>query len=324
MASGYRHVSYEERCQIEALRNEGLSMAAVARRLGRNVSTISRELGRNSGGRGYRHKQAQGQSEARRREASSVPRKLTAALQELVAGKLRLQWSPEQIAGWLGLEGIVRISFQWIYERIRADREAGGHLYLHLRRQGRRRRRRPAPGEAGRGHIPGRVDISERPAVVEEKSRAGDWEVDTIIGAGHEGALVSVVDRMSKYTLLQAVTRKTASLVGGAVIAMLQPVKSLALTVTADNGKEFAGHRDIAKALEADVYFARPYHSWERGLNEHTNGLVRQYFGKSESLREVDPAKVRRVTDLLNGRPRKVLGYQTPAAVFAEAALAAA
>ena len=177
---------------------------------------------------------------------------------------------------------------------------------------------------AGRGHIPGRVDISERPAVVEEKSRAGDWEVDTIIGAGHEGALVSVVDRMSNYTLLQAVTRKTASLVGGAVIAMLQPVKSLALTVTADHGKEFAGHRDIAKALEADVYFARPYHSWERGLNEHTNGLVRQYFGKSERLREVDPAKVRRVTDLLNGRPRKVLGYRTPAAVFAEAALAAA
>ena len=164
------------------------------------------------------------------------------------------------------------------------------------------------------------MDISERPAVVVEKSRAGDWEVDTIIGAGHEGALVSVVDRMSKYTLLHAVTRKTASLVGGAVIAMLEPVKSLALTVTADNGKELAGHRGIAAALEADVYFARPYHSWERGLNEHTNGLVRQYFGKSESLQEVDPAKVRRVTDLLNGRPRKVLGYQTPAAVFAEAA----
>ena len=150
MASGYRHVSHEERCQIKGLRNVGQSMAAVVRRLGRNVSTISRELGRISGGRGYRHKQAQGQAEARRWEASSVPRKLTAALQELVAGKLRLQWSPEQIAGWLGLEGIVRISFQWIYERIRADREAGGHLYLHLRRQGRRRRRRPAPGEAGR------------------------------------------------------------------------------------------------------------------------------------------------------------------------------
>lgn len=319
MASGYRRLAFEERCQIAALSKEGLSMGAIARRLGRAVSTVSRELARNGAKHGYEAKAAQARAAARRHQSQAVPRKLNAELWTLICQWLQQQWSPEQIAGRLARLGRARISFQWIYQRIRADRAAGGHLYLHLRQRGRRRRRRPAPGEAGRGRIPGRVDISERPAVVEEKSRAGDWEVDTIIGAKHQGVLVSAVDRMSKYTLLQAVPRKTAALVGGALVAMLEPFRALTRTITADNGKEFAGHRRLAEALEADVYFAQPYHSWERGLNEHTNGLVRQYFGKAKSLRGIDPAKVRRVQALLNGRPRKVLGFRTPAEVLAQA-----
>ena len=176
-----------------------------------------------------------------------------------------------------------------------------------------------AQEEEGRGLIPGRVDIAERPAEVEEKSRVGNWEVDTIIGAGHRGVIVSTVDRMSEYTLLQAVENTTKVLVRDHLVAQLGPVTDLVLTITADNGKEFAGHREIAEALGADVYFARPYHSWERGLSEHTNGLVRQYFPKVESLLGIDPAEVRKVADRLNNRSRKALGLRTPAEVFAEA-----
>ena len=324
MANTYRHVSYEERCQIDALKKEGLSLSQIARRLGRSKSTVSREVARNSGGRGYRPKQAEGKAAERRQAASAAPRKLTDSIWEVIVSKLRLQWSPEQIAGWLRVQGIVTVRYQWIYRRIRADREAGGHLYLHLRGKGRKRKVAKAPGEAGRGQIPGRVDISEWPAEVEDKSRVGDWEVDTIIGAGHEGVIVTAVDRMSKFTVLQAVANKTKALVGEALVSLLQPVSECVLTITADNGKEFAGHREFGEALGAEVSFARPYHSWERGLNEHANGLVRQYFGKGESLPGLDPARVRRVADLLNGRPRKALGFRTPAEVFAEAAGAAA
>ena len=136
--------------------------------------------------------------------------------------------------------------------------------------------------------------------------------------------MVTAVDRMSKFTVLQAVATKTKALVGEALVSLLQPVSEFVLTITADNGKEFAGHREFGEALGAEVYFARPYHFWERGLNEHANGLVRQYFGKGESLPGLDPARVRRVADLLNGRPRKALGFRTPAEVFAEATGAAA
>ena len=155
--------------------------------------------------------------------------------------------------------------------------------------------------------------------MVDDKSRVGDWEVDSIIGAGQEGVLVSGVDRMSKYTVLRAVAHKTKDLVGGPRVSMLGPVSDPVLTVTADNGKEFAGHREFGVALGADVYFACPYHSWERGLNEHTNGLIRQDFGKSESLGNLDLQQVSKVADRLNGRPRKALGFRTPAEVFAAA-----
>jgi IS30 family transposase len=138
--------------------------------------------------------------------------------------------------------------------------------------------------KAGRGCIPGRVDISERPLIVEEKSRVGDWEIDTIIGKEHKGAIVSMVDRHSKLTLLAPVSRKTAQEVEEALTGRLAEVSDCVLTLTADNGKEFANHQVVAAQLGATVYFARPYHSWERGLNEHTNGLVRQYLPKNERL----------------------------------------
>ena len=318
MANGYHHLTYGSRCQIYALRGSGLSLRGIGRQLRVPASTISREVRRNSGQRGYRHLQAHGFAVARRREASSRPRKMTAALWAVVEEKLGLQWSPEQIASRLRAQGVVAVGKTWIYHHVWSDRASGGTLFCHLRRRGKKRNRRGRDG-AGRGVIPGRIDICERPAVVEEKSRVGDWEVDTIIGAKHQGALVSVVDRASKFTFLEHVTGKTASAVGDAIWLCLMPVLALVHTITADNGKEFAGHQLLAKKLSALFFFATPYHSWERGLNEHTNGLVRQYFPKSTDFKTLDPAEVKRVQELLNNRPRRVLGYRTPAEVFRRA-----
>ena len=231
---------------------------------------------------------------------------------------VRKRWSPEQIAGRLHLEGALSVSAKWIYSRIWADRTDGGTLYRYLRRRGRKPNRRGRDG-SGRGVIPGRVDISERPEEVEDKTRVGDWEADTITGSRHRGALVSLVERTSKFVFLSKVGAKTAQEVGSAVLRCLEPVKELVHTITADNGRELAGHRRVSEELGAGFYFATPYHSWERGLNEHTNGLVREFFPKKQDLRKVDPREVKYVEDMLNNRPRKALGYRMPAEVFGEA-----
>ena len=220
MAKGYHHLTYGSRCQIYALKKSGMSIRGVARALEVSASTVSRELRRNRGRRGYRMRQSQRSAQSRRRLASSRPRKLTAALWGRIEGWLGWQWSPQQIAGRLRLEGGVSVGKAWIYRQVWKDRANGGTLYRNLRRRGKKANRRGRCG-AGRGLIPGRVDIRERPAVVELKRRVGDWELDTIIGARHRGALVSVVDRCSKFTYLQRVMNKTAAAVGGAILARL-------------------------------------------------------------------------------------------------------
>ena len=191
------------------------------------------------------------------------------------------------------------------------DKKNGGTLYKKLRRKGKKYNKRVS-GKAGRGCIPNRVDIENRPAVVEEKSRIGDWEGDTIIGAEHQGAVISYVDRSSKFTILSKVPNKTAELVLHASVEQFQAHGLPVLTITYDNGKEFSYHEKIAKALNAQCYFAKPYHSWERGLNEHTNGLVRQYLPKKMSFRDVTNEQLQRIADKLNHRPRKCLNYLTP------------
>ncbi len=315
----YRHLTLEERFLIYKLRQAGWSYRQIAVSLGRNHATISREIKRNSGKRGYRYKQADKSAKRRRREASAVPRKMTQERWAMVEDRLvNEHWSPEQISGRLHREGVLSVSTKWIYSRIWADRKAGGTLHKSLRRRGKKPNRRGRDG-SGRGVIPGRVDISKRPREVEYKSRVGDWEADTIVGAKHSGAFVSLVDRHSKFTLLHPVEQKTAEDVGAAMLWCLEPVKALVHTITADNGKEFAGHAKVAERLSTGFYFATPYHSWERGLNEHTNGLVREFFPKKQDLRKVDPEEVKRVQGLLNTRPRKALGYRTPVEVFCEA-----
>ena len=311
MSEGYHHLTGLERCQIEALRKVGTSSTAIAEHLGYDRSTVCREIKRNAGHRGYRHKQAQREATARRREASSVPYRLTQEVWAEIQERLREGWSPEQISGRFRMEGRP-IGRQIIYDRIRGDRKAGGDLWKSLRRRGKKRNWRGGR-HAGRGHIPNRVDISERPGIVEEKTRIGDWEADTIIGKAHSGAVVSLVDRVTKYTLLARVERKTAAAVGASMIGLLGSDDFVVHTITSDNGKEFATHMHVARALDADFFFARPYHSWERGLNEHTNGLCREYFPKDTDFRQVTDAEISALQDRLNARPRKVLGYRTPA-----------
>ncbi len=282
--------------------------------MNRNPATISRELRRNSGARGYRHKQAEQKARERRRAASSRPWKLTAELWSRIEGLLGLAWSPEPIAGRLRLDEVVSVSAEWIYQYIRADWQRGGVLWRSLRRRG-KKPNVTASRDRGRGYLPNRVDISERPECVAAKSRVGDWEVDTVIGKGHRGVLVTLVDRMSKLVLIPKVRRKTAVAVGEAISTRLAPYP--VHTLTADNGKEFARHETRARTLSASFCFARPYASWERGLNEHTNGLIRGYFSKGTDFQAVTAAAVQRVPEALNTRPRQVLGYRTPQEVMA-------
>ena len=318
MPNGYRHLTCAERCRTCAPRKGGLSVSGVAQQLGRPRSTVSREVRRNGGGRGQRHKQAQRKPDARRRGASSVPRKMTPGPWAMVEERLAEGWSPEQVSGRLRLEGHPMAGRQWIYRHVWTDRKAGGGLWRHLRRRGKKPNRKGG-SHAGRGCIPGRVDISERPAVVEAKERVGDWEADTIVGKGHGGAVVSLVDRASKYTLLERVDRKTAAAVGAALTGLPGPLSVPVHAITADKGKEFADHVRVADALEAGFFFARPCNSRERGLNEHVNGLVLGHLPKGTDFRKVTDERVGEVQDLLNARHWKVLGCRTPAEAFRKA-----
>ena len=316
MPEGYLHLTCEQRCQIYALLQSGHSQAHIARQIGVDPSTISRELVRNTGARGYRFKQAHEKASQRREEASDKPRKMTPDLVELIEEKLtQEQWSPDQISGRLAKDGVAFISHERIYQHVWKDKKDGGTLYLHLRHSGKKYNRRKGKN-SGRGLIPNRVDIDQRPPIVAAKSRIGDWEADTIIGANHKGVVMSHVERTSKYTKLAKLPDKNADSVVQACARVLLPLADRIETITYDNGKEFASHAQIATSLGALSYFAKPYHSWERGLNEHTNGLFRQYFPKGSDLSILSDADVQRVEDKLNSRPRKILGYQTPREIF--------
>jgi transposase, IS30 family len=320
MAKGYHHLTYGRRCQIEALRKRGVSMIAIAQQLGVHKATISRELKRSSSLGLYESDAAHQDAAKKRKTASGSPKKLKPELISIINEKLALKWSPEQISGSLKKLGErdLCVSFSTIYKYLRRDKMRGGQLFKHLRHGGKKYNKR-LNKRAGRGRIPNRVGIEERPLIVKEKSRLGDWEVDTIMSARDgAGALVSLVERYSKWTFLVKVASCHADVVYQAILQCLKSVENGVLTITADNGKEFAKHAEIGRLLNADFYFATPYHSWERGLNEHTNGLVRQYFPKGISFQETSEEEVRAVQEALNHRPRRVLDYRTPYEVFLE------
>ncbi len=316
MPKGYQHLTRDQRCQIDTLKASGFLQREIADRLGVSASTISRELKRNSSCGEYTFHDANRVALYRRWKASAKPRCMIKYVVKRIEGHLCEEWSPEQISGRLKLEGIF-VSHERIYQHVWRDKKVGGALFNHLRRQGRKYYKRSS-GKAGRGQIPNRVDIKERPEIVETKSRVGDWEGDTIIGANHQGAILSYVERKSKFTVLSKLTQKTAKNVASATIKRFSKLGQIH-TITYDNGKEFSSHELISKKTGASCYFATPYHSWERGLNEHTNGLVRQYFPKSTSFENITEKEIKKVENLLNNRPRKVLGYLKPKEVYMHA-----
>lgn len=319
----YNQLTYEQRCQISILKKIGYSQQMIADEIGVSQSTISREFKRNSGQRGYREKQAHSLSNVRRVTAAKAI-KMTYEMKGIINSKLGEKWSPEQISGWLNAEKHECLSHETIYQYIWEDKKLGGSLFKNLRRRGKAYQTR-GKSQAGRGCIKNRVSIDERPGVVDEKSRIGDWEIDLVIGKGHSGALVTVVERKTSFTVSTRVNDKSAETVTAATIALLDPYRSAVLTITADNGKEFAYHEKVTEALDAKVYFADPYCSWQRGLNENTNGLLRQYWPKKTDFKKVSKNEVSSVIVQLNDRPRKKLNYQTPAKLMADhiAALAA-
>jgi IS30 family transposase len=311
--TSYQQLTQEQRYQIYALQKATFTRTQIAAEIGVHKATVSRELRRNRGARGYRPKQAQ-QLTTARKLAASAPR-ITSETWNLVESLLcDEQWSPEQISGWLHTEQTARISHERIYQYIYADKRGGGTLYKHLRCQKQRRKRSGVYDR--RGRLPNCRSIETRPAIVAAKTRVGDWEADTIIGKGHTGAIVTLTERKSKLLLMQRVADKTAAAVERAVTTLLSKVADHVHTITSDNGGEFANHQLIAEKLRADFYFAHPYASWERGLNENTNGLVRQYFPKQCDFTTITDKEVRQVQQRLNSRPRKTLGYQTPHQVF--------
>jgi len=308
----HKQLAQEQRYQIYALKKAGVKDTEIANILQVHKSTICRELKRNAGGRGYRPRQAHSLTLSRKR--NSIHRRITHAEWILVEELIEEDWSPEQISCWLKMNTRIRLSHEWIYQYIRADRQSRGTLYTHLRC--RKKRRKKYGSSSARGQIPDRISIDKRPAIVETRTRIGDWEIDTIVGARHKQAIVSIVDRKTRFTLLHKVERRSSQNVSDATRQLLAPYKDKVLTITADNGKEFSNHRVISMSLDADFYFAHAYASWERGLNENTNGLVRQYFPKKSSFAAITAEDIDLVMELLNSRPRKCLGFKTPNELF--------
>jgi transposase, IS30 family len=306
----YSQLTYEERMRISLLLQEGKTAAQIAKILHRDRSTIYRELSRNSVTTGYFYATAQILSRNRRTEASSISR-VSDDTRQWVEEKLLRQWSPEQISKRMEMELSETVSHEWIYQMVYEDRKAGGSLHFHLR-WGRRKRKKRFGGRDKRGEIPNRVSIEKRPEVINNRDRIGDFEGDTIIGKSHKGKLLTLVDRKSRFTLIEKLEDKSADVTQSAIVDSIRASDQPFLSITLDNGKEFARHEDITKTTGVPIFFAHPYSSYERGTNENTNGLIRQYFPKDFDLSQLSRPKVKRVENLLNHRPRKVLGFKTP------------
>jgi transposase, IS30 family len=279
----------------------------IATILSIHKSTVSRELQRNQGLRGYRPQQAHVTAMQRQYEKPKTHIPLTTWA--MVNALIKQDWSPEQISGRLYEEQGISISHECIYLHIYKDKRQGGDLHKHLRCQKQRRKRYGKQDR--RGRITNRVSIEERPSIVNSKPRIGDWEGDTIIGKGHQGVVTTHIERKTKYTVLTKSNTKHANLVRQSIVQGLIPYQNQIHTITYDNGLEFSEHQNISQTLSANIYFAHTYSSWERGLNENTNGLIPQYLPKSQPLNNVTHKELNYIMDQLNYRPRKTLGFKT-------------
>ena len=310
----YKQLTLGLRYQIFAYKQENYSLSKIAELIGVNKSTVSRELNRNSINNYYSPEQAQIEATSRDKYKKRY-HKLTKKLKLKIGKLLREGLSPEQLVGRIYLKHKISLSYETVYRYVYSNQKSNGRLYKSLRHQNKKYSKRSSQYKT-RGQIKNRVNISKRPKIVESKTRFGDFEVDTIIGKDHKGAIVTLVDRKSKYTLMRIVKSKHADVVTEAIIELLQPIKHLVHTITADNGKEFSYHEEVSKALNIKFYFCDPYSSWQRGLNEHTNGLIREYIPKKSKFDNVNTTQIVTIQNKLNNRPRKILKYYTPNEVF--------
>lgn len=304
------HITQEQRYEIAAYLKVGKKKSEIAALLGKDRSVISREIARNSNRYG-RYVAAQAQESADiRKERMSKPRKLHTWVRREVVRLLAVeQWSPEQICGWLKKRGGEWVSHETIYKIVREDKRNGGDLFKNLRHRGKHRRR-----PTGR-FIPirNRVGIEHRPEIVGQRTRFGDWELDTIVGKDGKGAIVVLSERLSRFTMIRrSPNGKHADSVSETVIDMLLPYKDVVHTITTDNGTEFAEHERVARKLQTDIFFAHPYSSWEKGLVENTNKLIRQYIPKNTNFNSLSDDFILSVQLKLNRRPRKLLDFDSP------------
>ena len=305
-----------QRYTISVMRKQNFPMGEIAAAIGKHKSTISRELRRNCDGRSGQYDADLAQRKCERRQKGKPHRvRFTEEVRLRVEAMLREDYSPEQVVGRCRLEGLECVSVETIYQYVWGDKRRGGDLHTHLRRKGRKYRKRGAKKDS-RGVIRDRVSIDERPKVVDDKSRFGDLEIDLIMGANHRRALLSANDRASGISWIALLEGKDSKALADKAAEMLMPFKGLLHTITSDNGKEFAEHKAIAKSLAVDYYFAHPYHSWKRGANENMNGLIRQYLPKGTPFDGLDDNEIKRIRDKLNNRPRKKLGFLTPIEYF--------
>jgi len=295
----YKQISKEQRFQLAALLKTGISKNKIASILGIHRSSLYRELKRNASSRktyccNRAHQWAQ-----ERKERFKRVRKFTGNVKKFIDEKLGMeQWSPEQISGYCKKHGIAMVSPERIYQYVYQDKKLGGKLYKNLRIASKPYRKRYGSKDY-RGKIAGRISIDQRQEVVNQRSRIGDWEADTIIGKNHKQAILTNVERKSKF-LVMALLSKNGSV----------------YTITSDNGREFTEHKIIAEKLNAQFYFTHPYSAWEKGTNENTNGLIRQYIPKKSDFQQITLEQINEIMQKLNNRPRKSLNYQTPLQVF--------
>lgn len=310
---GYRRLTPIDRYQIEALKESGLSVRGIAGIVERSPSSISRELKRNSTDGPYRASRAQ-RLARERRQAVGPPKRIDAKLAgKITSCLISKQLSPEQVRAHL-LEKNIKVSIETIYKFIYDEHRGGGNLYLNLRRHRKYRMTRKANFNYKKmGFRVNQSWIAERPKIVEARKRIGDYERDTLLGKKGSPILLTIVDRVSRYTRIAKIKGVNAQAAHKATVKLLK--RSKVHTITNDNGPEFAFHKKTAKALKTKIYFNDPYCSWQRGTNENTNGLIRQYFPKGHDFRMVSNTEIKRIQNILNTRPRKCLGFKTPSEV---------
>jgi IS30 family transposase len=306
------HLTQEQRYTISCMLKQGYNKSEIARAITKDKSVVFNEIKRNSDNRsGIYDDDLANRKAAKRQKEKAKNIRFTRFIQDEIELLLRADYSPEQVVGTLKKQEKETVSVERIYQHIWEDKKNKGDLHTHLRRQGRKYRKRGSSKDT-RGIIKNRISIDQRNKIVEKRSRFGDLEVDLIIGKNHNQAILTVNDRASGMLKMKKVASKEATVVTIAINEILEDWKPYLRTITADNGKEFAGHEQVAENLEVDYFFANPYHSWERGSNENLNGLIRQYFTKGSDFTEITNKRVKEIETKLNNRPRKRYNYENP------------